>query len=202
VKKLHLPCDKSEIETIKCGDIVSLNGIIATGRDAFHKHVTDTYIKNKTEDDTLKKLKKVLKNTFLYHCGPIIRKKNNSYEFLAGGPTTSIREEPYEDKVLSLFNLHGVIGKGGMGNKTKASLIKNKALYLHATGGAASLIGSKVLNVIDVMFLKEFGVPEALWVLEVKDFLCTVTMDYKGLSVHEKVRRESRINLEGIIAEL
>lgn len=188
---IELPVDKKLIKTLNIGDIVSLNGIIATGRDAFHKYVFDNYIKEEKGFVEFNDIKEYLSASFLYHCGPVIKEENGKYEFIAGGPTTSIREEPYESGIISLFELAGVIGKGGMGEKTAKALKKHGAVYLHATGGAASLIGNKVKQIKEVFFLKEFGVPEAVWIIEVENFLCTVTMDSKGKSLHEKIYNES-----------
>jgi fumarate hydratase class I len=199
---MNSPCIKKRVKKLRAGDIVTLNGIILTGRDAFHKFVYDTYIKKEKFDENYYKLKKLMQNAFLYHCGPVIKNENREYKFIAGGPTTSIREEPYEAEVIKHFGLCGVIGKGGMGNKTKKALKKHSAVYLHAVGGAASLIAQKVESIKEHYFLKEFGIPEAVWVLQVSDFLCTVTMDAKGNSLHEKIKEKSAKNYDKIISKL
>jgi len=190
IYQIELPCEKEIITKLKIGDLVSLNGIIVTGRDSFHKYAVEKYIKGNIKDNVLEKLNKILKNSFIYHCGPVIKKEANTFEFLAGGPTTSIREEPYEYQLIPFFSLNGVIGKGGMGKKTQSALQEHKAVYLHTTGGAAALIGEKVTRVCDVLFI-EFGIPEAVWILEVKNFNCIVTMDANGESLHEKVYNKS-----------
>lgn len=192
--EINTPCDKKLISGLKTGDIVSINGTIATGRDAFHKLVNEKYIKNNTRDKTFEQISKILKNSFLYHCGPVIKTEENNYTFVAGGPTTSIREEPYESDVIKLFGLNGVIGKGGMGEKTLNGLQENTAVYLHATGGAAALIGNRVKLIKDVFF-KELGTPEAMWVIEVKNFRCTVTMDSHGNSLHNEIYKTSKEKL-------
>jgi len=120
------------------------------------------------------------------------------YRFVAAGPTTSIREEPYQGDVMRHFNLKGVIGKGGMGANTRRACQEVPGVYFHAIGGAASLIAQSVKQVRGVYKL-EFGVPEAMWVIEVEDFPAVVTMDAHGNSLHEAVRERSREALERLI---
>lgn len=193
------PCKKDTVSSLNMGDVISISGIIVTGRDAFHKYAFTNYVHAKNFDYPYSEIKGLLNNAFLYHCGPVMKKQENAWKFIAGGPTTSIREEPYEDEIIEHFNLSGVIGKGGMGYKTKNSLMKNKAVYLHATGGAASLIANRVKQVRNVFFLKEFGIPEAVWVLEVENFLCTVTIDSNGNSLHEKIKKITQNNYDNIV---
>jgi fumarate hydratase class I len=117
------------------------------------------------------------------------------YRFVAAGPTTSIREEPYQGMVMKHFNIKGVIGKGGMGPKTLAACQEVPGVYLHAIGGAASLIAQTVSRVLGVYKL-DFGVPEAMWVTEVKDFPAVVTMDSHGGSLHASVEAHSKAVLQ------
>jgi fumarate hydratase class I len=121
------------------------------------------------------------------------------YRFVAAGPTTSIREEPYQGDVMRHFKIKGVIGKGGMGPKTLAACQEAPGVYLHAIGGAASLIAQTVTKVIGVYKL-DFGVPEAMWVIEVKDFPAVVTMDAHGGSLHAEVEAKSKAALEKLLA--
>ena len=147
-------------------------------------------------------LKDVLAGGVIYHCGPVVKKTGGDqasglpggvkYEFVAAGPTTSIREEPYQADVMDHFQVRGVIGKGGMGPKTLAGLQKVGACYFHAIGGAATLIAKCCRRVTEVHKMEEFGTPEAFWVLEVKDFPLVVTMDSHGESLHEKVLAASQ----------
>ena len=80
----------------------------------------------------------------IYHCGPVVQKRNDKWVFTAAGPTTSIREEPYQADVIGHFGMRAVIGKGGMGARTLEGCRKYGAVYLHAIGGAATLIGQSV----------------------------------------------------------
>ncbi len=200
--EIKSPLDKNNFFSLNNGDTVSITGRILTGRDAFHKFAFQNYIKNEKFDSIYREIKKLLNNAFIYHCGPIMKKTDPGWKFIAGGPTTSIREEPYQSEIIAHFNLSGVIGKGGMGEKTQEGLIKNKAVYLHATGGAASLIANRVKKVSKVFFLEEFGIPEAVWVLDVENFLCTVTMDAEGNSLHEKIKQKSCKQFDNIIKGL
>jgi len=119
---------------------------------------------------------------------------------VSSGPTTSIREEPYQADVLETYKVRGVIGKGGMGKKTSDGLVKVGAVYLHATGGAGSLLAERVKRVVDVKMLEEFGSPEAFWIIEVEDFPLVVTMDSHGGSLHEEVARASADRAKELMA--
>ncbi len=201
--KLTVPISKEQISALKVGDQVLLSGIIYTGRDAAHKYMTENFIKGDCPDSekaVYAELKQGLAGSVIYHCGPVVRKRDDGkYEFVAAGPTTSIREEPYQADVIGHFGLRAVIGKGGMRDKTLAGCREHGAVYLHAIGGAATLIGESCKEVIDV-FKLDFGVPEAFWKIRVEDFPCVVTMDSHGESLHDKVRAESKANLEEVLA--
>lgn len=201
---LKIPISDEEIRSLKVGDPVLLTGVMVTGRDAVHKWLSDTFIKktqSATPDDlgVFEALKPILNGGIIYHCGPVVSGLDTKkYRFVAAGPTTSIREEPYQGDVMRLFNLKGVIGKGGMGKKTLAACQEVPAVYFHAIGGAASYIAESVREVLGVYKL-DFGVPEAIWVIDVVDFPAVVTMDANGNSLHESVREQSRQVLERLI---
>jgi fumarate hydratase class I len=131
-----------------------------------------------------------LAGTVLYHCGPVVVKDNGSWRITAAGPTTSIREEPYQAEIIKRFGIRAVMGKGGMGARTLAGLKDFGAVYLNAIGGAAQYYARCILGVKDV-HLTEFGLPEAMWHLEVKDFPAIVTMDSRGNSLHADVEKAS-----------
>jgi fumarate hydratase subunit beta len=192
--RLTVPIDEKTIRALHIGDQVSVSGVIFTGRDAAHKYMKETFIAGAcppSEKPLYEILKKGLAGGVIYHCGPVVRKREDGkYEFVAAGPTTSIREEPYQAAVIEHFGLRGVIGKGGMRDKTLAACKKLGAVYLHAIGGAATLIAESVKEVVAVHKL-EFGVPEAFWQIRVVDFPCVVTMDSHGQSLHAKVEADS-----------
>jgi fumarate hydratase class I len=205
MRTLNMPLSDDAIRDLKVGDSVLLNGIMVTGRDAAHKWLVDTFIKKTRQpigDDleVYEALKPLLNGSVIYHCGPVVAGLDTKeYKFVAAGPTTSIREEPYQGMVMKHFNVKGVIGKGGMGPKTLAACQEVPGVYLHAIGGAASLIAQSVKRVIGVYKL-EFGVPEAMWVTEIKDFPVVVTMDSHGGSLHATVEAHSRAVLKELLA--
>ena len=204
MKKLTLPIDNESIHSLQVGEAVSLTGIMLTGRDAVHKWMIETFIRKTREpqDDDLEvyeAIKPILDGGIIYHCGPVVAGLDTGdYRFVAAGPTTSIREEPYQGEVMQHFNLKGVIGKGGMGAKTLQACEEVPAVYFHAVGGAASLIAQSVQKVHGVHKL-DFGVPEAMWVIEVKDFPVVVTMDSHGNSLHSKVDDTSQAVLAKLL---
>jgi len=203
-RNLQIPISDEEVRSLSVGDSVLLSGVMVTGRDAVHKWLIDTFIKKTRQpagDDleVYAALKPMLNGGLIYHCGPVVGGLDTrQYRFVAAGPTTSIREEPYQGDVMRHFNLKGAIGKGGMGPKTLAACQEVPGVYLHAIGGAASLIAETVTRVLGVYKL-EFGVPEAIWVIEVKDFPVVVTMDAHGNSLHSTVRQHSKEVLERLI---
>lgn len=195
-KSVSLPISDAAIDNLQVGDSVFLSGVMVTGRDAVHKWMVDTFIKKTrpaSADDlaVYEAIKPILARGVIYHCGPVVAGLDTKqYRFVAAGPTTSIREEPYQESVMRHFNLKGVIGKGGMGQATLQACQEVPGVYFHAIGGAASLIAETVKRVLGVYKL-EFGVPEAIWVIEVKDFPVVVTMDSHGNSLHSEVREKS-----------
>jgi fumarate hydratase class I len=149
-----------------------------TGRDAVHHYL----MKNDPPVD--------LRGQVLYHCGPVVLKENGGWRIAAAGPTTSIREEPYEADVIRRFGLRAVMGKGGMGAKTLAALQEYGAVYLNAIGGAAQYY-ARCIEAVEGVDLLDLGTPEAMWHLRVKDFPAIVTMDASGRSLHADVEGAS-----------
>ncbi|RLE00349.1 MAG: fumarate hydrolyase [Bacteroidetes bacterium] len=204
MKELTIPISAEAIRELQTGDTVALTGILATGRDAVHKWMIDTFIRKtrQPEGDDLEvyeKIKPIFKESLIYHCGPVVSGlESGEYKFVAAGPTTSIREEPYQSEVMHHFDMRGVIGKGGMGAKTLQACQDVPAVYFHAIGGAATLIAESVEEVIGVYKL-DFGVPEAIWALKVKEFPVVVTMDSHGKSIHAEVEEASLKKLKELI---
>lgn len=177
--ELHTPVTEAQIRDLKVGDIVVINGPIHTGRDALHKYLLD-------HDAPVD-----LNGSIIYHCGPVMLKdEEGNWQVKAAGPTTSIREEPYQGDIIKKFGIRAVIGKGGMGKKTLQALQEHGAVYLNAIGGAAQYYADCITGVDSVDFM-EFGVPEAMWHLQVKGFAAIVTMDSHGNSLHEDVDKTS-----------
>jgi tartrate/fumarate subfamily iron-sulfur-dependent hydro-lyase beta chain len=202
---LKIPIADDEIRKLKVGDSVTLSGLMITGRDAAHKWIADNFLHptkavSKEDQSVYDAIKPILNGGLIYHCGPVVAGLDTKqYRFVAAGPTTSIREEIYQGDVMRHFNMKGVIGKGGMGAKTLKACQEIPAVYFHAIGGAASLIAESVVKVVGV-YKYEFGVPEAMWVIEVKNFPAVVTMDSHGKSLHDLVRTESKKVYDRLIA--
>ena len=175
---LNTPLSEQAVRALKVGDVVLLNGEMYTGRDAVHAHL----MKNAPPVD--------LRGTVLYHCGPVMLKQGDGWVTKAAGPTTSAREEPYEHHVIRKYGVRGIIGKGGMGEQTLAAMKDAGAVYLHAIGGAAQVYARAIPKVLAVHLL-EFGIPEAMWHLQVKDFLTIVTMDSHGRSLHAELEQQT-----------
>lgn len=188
--ELKLPVDEGAVRDLKVGDYVELSGRMITGRDAAHKWLIE-----ERRDEVVE----YLEGSVIYHCGPVVRETKGDYQFVAAGPTTSIREEPYQADVVCSYGVRGVIGKGGMGPKTLAGLERCGAVYLHAVGGAAQVLARSVKRVERVFMLEEFGVPEALWVIDVEAFPVMVTMDAHGSSLHDRIEEASRTELERLV---
>lgn len=197
---LNIPISEEEVRSLHVGDTVLLSGVMVTGRDTAHKYMIETFIRTdeipESEQALYEELRRLLKESLIYHCGPIVHQQSDGqWKFVAAGPTTSIREEVYEPEVIAHFGLRGVIGKGGMGPNTLQACQEHGAAYFHAVGGAASLIANAVQEVVEVHKKEEFGVPEAFWVIRVEDFPVVVTMDTYGQSIHDEVGAVSRKNL-------
>jgi len=180
--KLRLPASEDALRALRIGDEVLISGTVVTARDMAHKYM----VEKRPES-----LRDILEGALIYHCGPIMVREGEGWRIVSAGPTTSSREEPYQADVLENYRLGGVIGKGGMGEKTSAALKKCGAVYFHAVGGAGTLLAKRVKKVREVRMLEEFGVPEAFWGLEVEDFPVVVTMDSVGGSLHREVLEAS-----------
>lgn len=186
VVRLQTPLSEADARKLKAGDVVLLSGTVFTGRDAVHKHLF--------QGNDLP----ILKNGIIYHCGPVVLEEGTNYKVMAAGPTTSIREEPYQDEIIRRFGIKAVIGKGGMGAKTLKACQEHGCVYLHAIGGAAQVYAQCVEKVPNV-YLKQFGSPEAVWEMHVKDFPAVVTMDAHGRSLHAEVADVSKKELQGVL---
>ncbi|WP_274649684.1 fumarate hydratase [Paenibacillus humicola] len=175
---LQMPLTEEQVRSLRVGDIVVLNGEMHTGRDALHKYLMD-------HDAPVD-----LNGAVIYHCGPVMLKDGDNWQVKAAGPTTSIREEPYQGDIIKKFGIRAVIGKGGMGPKTLQALQEHGAVYLNAIGGAAQYYAECFKNVNSVHFM-EFGIPEAMWHLQTEGFAAIVTMDAHGNSLHADVDKDS-----------
>jgi fumarate hydratase class I len=185
---LQAPLTEPQVRSLRVGDVVLISGRVFTGRDAVHAHL----MKHAPPVD--------LRGSVLYHCGPVAVKEHDAWRITAAGPTTSIREEPYQGEVIRRYGVRAVIGKGGMGAKTLAALKEYGAVYLNAIGGAAQFY-ARTITSVDGVSLLELGTPEAMWHLTVADFPAIVTMDAHGNSLHQDVERQSGERLAAIGSE-
>jgi fumarate hydratase, class I len=172
------PLTEADVRALKVGDVVLINGEMFTGRDNVHHYL----MSNEPPVD--------MHGAVLYHCGPVMLKQGGGWVTKAAGPTTSIREEPYQADVIKRYGVRAVVGKGGMGAKTLAAMKEAGAVYLNGIGGAAQYYARAVEKVLGV-HLMEFGIPEAMWHLRVNNFAAIVTMDAHGNSLHADVERET-----------
>src|SRR5262245_19204333 len=180
---LTTPLDEATVRSLKVGDVVMVSGRAFTGRDAVHHHIAS----HEPPVD--------LRGALIYHCGPVVAKDGDGWRVTAAGPTTSIREEPYQGDIVRRYGVRAVMGKGGMGARTRAALSDAGAVYLNAIGGAAQFY-ARCIERVDGGPLMKFGTPEAMWHLQLRDFPAIVTMDAHGNSLHQEVEKESGAELE------
>jgi fumarate hydratase class I len=180
---LQSPLTEQAVRALRVGDVVLVSGRMFTGRDAVHAHL----MKHDPPVD--------LRGSVLYHCGPVVVKEGEGWRVTAAGPTTSIREEPYQGEIIISYGVRAVVGKGGMGATTLAALREHGGVYLNAIGGAAQFYARSIKGV-DGVSLLEFGTPEAMWHLQVEDFPAIVTMDAHGNSLHKDIEEDSGQVLE------
>jgi fumarate hydratase class I len=188
--RLEAPFSEEKIRSLRVGDLVEINGLLYTGRDTVHKYLHDG---NEPPVD--------LTDSMIYHCGPVVVREGETWVVKAAGPTTSIREEPYQHEIIRKFHLRGVIGKGGMGAKTLEACRETGCVYFHAVGGAAQVLAARIVGVRGV-HLMEFGSPEAIWEFEVRDFPVVVTMDSHGASLHRDLSEASGARLREILTSV
>lgn len=189
---LDYPFTQDRIAALRAGDVVTVSGLIFTGRDRLHKHLAET---GQSPVD--------LHDGALFHCGPVVRHASDgSWRIIAAGPTTSIREEPYMAKVIAEQGVRVIIGKGGMGPATQAACRDYGCIYLQAVGGAAAVIAKCVEAVDGVHCLDAFGTTEAMWILRVRGLQTVVGIDAHGRSLYEEVAAASREKLMRALASV
>ncbi|MCC7241839.1 MAG: fumarate hydratase [Acidobacteria bacterium] len=184
---LRAPLDEATVRSLRVGDVVTISGPSFTGRDAVHHHLM-------SHEPPVS-----LDGAVLYHCGPVVKKNDDgTWTVTAAGPTTSIREEPYQADIIGKYGIRAVMGKGGMGTRTLEGLAQHGAVYLNAIGGAAQFY-ARCIERVDGVSLLEFGTPEAMWHLQLRDFPAIVTMDAHGNSLHQEVEAASGENLTKLV---
>ena len=194
MKELNYPFSEKSVRALKAGDAVSITGRIYTGRDKFHKFFVDGG-----------KLPVDFRGGALYHCGPVVvredgrRGTGDEWRVMAAGPTTSVRENPYEPDFIAKSGVRIIIGKGGMDARTLAAMKKHGCVYVQAVGGGGAIYADAVKRVAGVSLLNEFGAAEAVWHLDVVDFRGVVAMDAHGRSLFDDVRILSESKMKGLM---
>lgn len=191
---LRTPLSSEDVLALKAGDLVSISGNLITGRDKIHKYLTE-------QKPDKKDIPFDLSGAVLYHCGPLIKKTEDGYKIISAGPTTSMRLEMYEASVIKEYNLKGIIGKGGMGEKTLNALKENACVYFQAIGGAGVYLADRIKTVLGVWKIDEFGPAEAMWSLEAEGFPAIVTMDAHGNDIHRKIENMSSKKFSELIGQ-
>ena len=204
MKRLEYPFSEKAVRALRAGDAVSITGRIYTGRDKFHKHFAEGGA-----------LPVDFRDGALYHCGPVIVQDPPpssllaprssllappSYRVVAAGPTTSVRENPYEPDLIAKTGVRLIIGKGGMDANTLAAMKRHGCVYIQAVGGAAAISAAAVKKVAGVSFLDEFGAAEAVWHFDVVDFRGVVAMDAHGRSLFSEVADKSQARLKSLVS--
>ena len=176
MKFLSHPFDEKSVRTLRAGDAVSISGMIHTGRDKFHKFFADGG-----------RIPVDFRDGALYHCGPVCVKSGDGWRVVSAGPTTSVRENPYEPSFIAASGVRVIIGKGGMDSATLAAMKAHGCVYVQAVGGAGALYAASVRRVAGVDLLDEFGAAEACWHFDVEGFRGVVAMDSHGRSLFAEV---------------
>lgn len=186
--ELRFPFEEKTVRSLKAGDAVSISGRIYTGRDKLHKYFADGG-----------ELPVDFHDGALYHCGPVVVEEKGGYKVVAAGPTTSVRENPYEPDFIAKSGVRLIIGKGGMDAATLEAMRRHGCVYIQAVGGAAALSAASVKKVAGVSMLREFGAAEAVWHFDVEGFTGVVAMDSHGRSLFAEVAEKSKVRLGEII---
>ena len=193
-KRLPTPIREEEIKRLQVGDVVYLTGEIYTARDKAHQRIIE-YESTDAEAEM-----PIPKGAVLYHCGPLMRKKSNgNWEIIAAGPTTSSRMDATTPAIIEKLRIRAIIGKGGMGDGTRAALQRYGCVYFAMTGGAAVLAANHIKSV-KAVYWEDLGMAEAVWHLIVEDFgPLVVSMDTSGKSLYEEITEKAQIRLNAML---
>lgn len=192
-KTLDIPLSEQTVRDLELGDRVTLSGLIVTARDRAHAYLLD-----RPDDDPLPF---DLNAGVVYHCGPLVRQTATGFDVVSAGPTTSARMNPYTPGLLTRYRPRAIIGKGGMNAEVVAALKRIGAVYLSAVGGAGGLLAHAIVAVNGQHKLDEFGSPEAMWMLQVRNFPALVTIDAHGNSLHDQLRDQSEKSLKNVLGD-
>jgi len=195
VYKFKTPISEEEIRKLNVNDVLYVSGTMVTARDQAHRRALEHFKQGKTLPINLEGLA-------VFHCGPIVKKKEDRWTIVAAGPTTSTRMDIFEDEFIKNFKVRVIIGKGGMGKRTTDAMAKYGAVYGAFTGGAAILAAKAIKSVRSVEWL-DLGMPEAMWILEVQEFgPLTVAIDSHGNNVFEDIKTKVEENKQKVYQKL
>ena len=183
-KRISVPFTKDEVVTLHAGDYVYLTGIIYSARDAAHQRMYDTMLEGK-------KIPMDLKNNVIYYLGPTPAREGQVIG--SAGPTTASRMDKYTPLLLD-NGLNGMIGKGKRSQEVIDAIVRNKAVYFAAVGGAGALL-SKCIKKSEVIAYDDLGT-EAIRKMEVEDFPVIVVIDSEGNNLYETAVEEFKKTLQ------
>ena len=172
-KHITAPLDDKTVEELKIGDYVYITGTIYTARDAAHKRMYEALLRKE-------ELPFDVRNNIIYYMGPSPAREGRPIG--SAGPTTATRMDKYTPSLLDI-GLKGMIGKGKRRKDVKDSMIKNKAVYFAAVGGAGAIL-SKSIRESEVIAYDDLGT-EAIRKLYVEDFPVIVVIDSNGNDLYE-----------------
>ena len=191
-KILTTPIRDEDLESLEVGDVVYLTGTLVTCRDVAHRRLIERG----------RELPVDLKGGAIFHAGPIVREGADGYEMVSIGPTTSMRMEKFEKEFIRQTGVKLIVGKGGMGAETQAGCVENKAVHAIFPGGCAVLAATKVERIVAAEW-KDLGMPETLWVNEVREFgPLIISIDTKGRNLIEENKAEFNRKKAPILARI
>ena len=177
-RPITVPVAKEEIQDLRAGDYVYLTGVIYTARDAAHKRMDEALSEGK-------ELPLDIENQMIYYMGPSPAREGRPIG--SAGPTTASRMDKYAPHLLDL-GLGGMIGKGKRSQAVRDAIVRNKAVYFAAVGGAGALL-SKCIKKADVIAYDDLGT-EAIRRLEIEDLPAIVVIDSEGNNLYETAVKE------------
>ncbi len=196
VHRLTLPVEPGVLRELRVGDTVYLTGVVVTARDQAHRRLI-SILESGGEPPV------DLRGLAVYHCGPVVRRRGGSWEVVAAGPTTSYRMGMLVPRLAELAGALIAVGKGGLPPEAAERLSRLGGVYLAFPGGAGALAAKRIERVEAVYWLEELGVPEALWVLRVRDFgPLTVAIDAHGGNLYREVAERVRGAAEKVVERL
>ena len=191
---LTTPLSSDGVRKLRVNDIVILTGTIYTARDMAHLRLREL-------KENGKPLPEALEGSVIFHAGPVVKKADGGFNLLNIGPTTSIRMEPHSD-FLGRLGVRAIVGKGGLGDGSVQAFKKYGMVYLLAAPGCGVLHAQAVKQVKRVHWLEEMGMPEAIWVLEVKEWgPLIVGMDSEGASIFQTIKEEGLRKLDTLVKD-